>query len=200
MLKSLSPTLQTSSITGTLGVPNGGTGLTSLANYLIPYGNGTGAYSSSSALEFDGTNLITSNNLLINTLTPGGAFNNSLTINSGANSLAGIQLVNNATGSSYNTGVQLNTSGLDGYLSSFNGSMYFQTNGYNIRMVIGASGGISIGTTVDKGSGTLNMAGLIFPQQSASAPTYQKGAIYFDTTLNKLRVGGATGWETITSI
>jgi parallel beta-helix repeat protein len=32
-----------------------------------------------------------------------------------------------------------------------------------------------------------------------SAPAYVKGALYFDTTLNKLRVGGATGWETITS-
>ena len=35
---------------------------------------------------------------------------------------------------------------------------------------------------------------------TASAPAYQKGAVYFDTTLNKLRVGGATAWETITSI
>ena len=34
---------------------------------------------------------------------------------------------------------------------------------------------------------------------TASAPAYVKGAVYFDTTLNKLRVGGATGWETITS-
>jgi hypothetical protein len=44
--------------------------------------------------------------------------------------------------------------------------------------------------------------GLFFPVQAptASAPTYVKGAIYFDTTLNKLMVGGATGWETITSI
>lgn len=33
-----------------------------------------------------------------------------------------------------------------------------------------------------------------------SAPAYIKGGIYFDTTLNKLRVGGATDWETITSI
>ena len=43
--------------------------------------------------------------------------------------------------------------------------------------------------------------GLLFPIQAAtaSAPTYNKGAIYFDTTLNKLRIGGATGWETITS-
>ena len=48
----------------------------------------------------------------------------------------------------------------------------------------------------------LSLNGLMYPQQAptASAPTYVKGAIYFDTTLNKLRVGGATGWETITSI
>ena len=45
-------------------------------------------------------------------------------------------------------------------------------------------------------------SGLIYPQQAttAAAPAYVKGAIYFDTTLNKLRVGGATGWETITSV
>jgi hypothetical protein len=44
--------------------------------------------------------------------------------------------------------------------------------------------------------------GVLFPVQAptASAPTYVKGGIYFDTTLNKLRVGGATAWETITSI
>ena len=34
---------------------------------------------------------------------------------------------------------------------------------------------------------------------TTSAPTYAKGAIYFDTTLNKLRIGGVSGFETITS-
>lgn len=34
---------------------------------------------------------------------------------------------------------------------------------------------------------------------TASAPAYKKGAMYFDTTLNKLRIGGATTWETVTS-
>ena len=50
-------------------------------------------------------------------------------------------------------------------------------------------------------TGNATFAGTITPQQAAtaSAPSYVKGAIYFDTTLNKLRVGGATGWETITS-
>jgi hypothetical protein len=37
------------------------------------------------------------------------------------------------------------------------------------------------------------------PIQYSSAPTYIKGQIYFDTTLNKLRVGGISGWETISS-
>ena len=34
---------------------------------------------------------------------------------------------------------------------------------------------------------------------AAGAPAYVKGAMYFDTTLNKLRIGGATAWETVTS-
>jgi hypothetical protein len=40
-----------------LGVGNGGTGLNSLTAGYIPYGNGTGALSSSSNLYFSGTNL-----------------------------------------------------------------------------------------------------------------------------------------------
>ena len=39
-----------------------------------------------------------------------------------------------------------------------------------------------------------------FQATTAAAPAYVKGGIYFDTTLNKLRVGGATAWETITSL
>jgi hypothetical protein len=48
----------------------------------------------------------------------------------------------------------------------------------------------------------LTTPALVQPIQAptASAPAYVKGAIYFDTTLNKLRVGGASGWETITSV
>ena len=41
---------------------------------------------------------------------------------------------------------------------------------------------------------------LDLPQHpTASAPAYQKGRLYFDTTLNKARIGGATAYETITS-
>ena len=35
---------------------------------------------------------------------------------------------------------------------------------------------------------------------TANAPAYAPGIIYFDLTLNKLRVGGATAYETITSV
>ena len=34
---------------------------------------------------------------------------------------------------------------------------------------------------------------------TASGPAYAKGRLYFDTTLNKARIGGATAYETITS-
>ena len=51
-------------------------------------------------------------------------------------------------------------------------------------------------------NGNLTLTTLLFPQQHATtgAPSYVKGALYFDTTLNKLRVGGATAWETVTSV
>ena len=60
--------------------------------------------------------------------------------------------------------------------------------------------------TIDQTSFSwLNLLGMsknVFPDipQYATAPTYKMGAIYYDTTLNKLRVGGATAWETITSL
>jgi len=46
-----------------------------------------------------------------------------------------------------------------------------------------------------------NAKGVIFPVQAAtaSAPAYVKGGLYFDTTENKLYVGGATAWEKVTS-
>lgn len=66
----------------------------------------------------------------------------------------------------------------------------------------------SSATTGTPGSGTavvgfmeLDANGLAKPLQATTvgAPPYVLGALYFDTTLNKLRVGGATAWETVTS-
>lgn len=51
-------------------------------------------------------------------------------------------------------------------------------------------------------AGQIKITGLLMPVQAttAGAPAYVKGAMYFDTTLNKLRIGGATAWETVTSV
>lgn len=52
------------------------------------------------------------------------------------------------------------------------------------------------------GANQLRTDDVFMLQQAAtvSAPPHVVGGIYFDTTLNKLRVGGASGWETVTSV
>ena len=79
----------------------------------------------------------------------------------------------------------------------------FNTATKTLNLGTGSSSGatnIAIGAT--GGTSTTTVNGYFKPQQAttAGAPAYVKGAIYFDTTLNKLRVGGATAWETITSV
>ncbi len=82
------------------------------------------------------------------------------------------------------------------------------TNGSGATMFFGTSTADSVvlrtnntaALTLDS-SQNAAFAGWIKPRlaTTAGAPAYVKGALYFDTTLNKLRVGGATAWETITS-
>ena len=65
-----------------------------------------------------------------------------------------------------------------------------------------------LGTMAFQDANVVSIAGgaisgtAIAPLQAttAAAPAYVKGTMYFDTTLNKLRVGGATAWETVTSV
>ena len=57
---------------------------------------------------------------------------------------------------------------------------------------------ITGGTT--KAKITSDGAVILIGIATASAPAYVEGGIYYDTTLHKLRVGGAAGWETITSV
>lgn len=47
----------------------------------------------------------------------------------------------------------------------------------------------------------VNVDGLLMPYQrtNATEPSWVNGAVFFNTDLDKLRVGGATGWETVTS-
>jgi hypothetical protein len=207
-----------------LPVNSGGTGLATLATGRVPYGNGTGALSSSGNLTFTGSFLS-----LLGTAAFGASAvrrsdfyfesaNRALTATT-ANLAIG---VTDAMGA--NVGGQIALSGRydssadvlpfgvikgakeNAVSGNFAGYLAFGTSrvdaGFAEAMRISSTQGVSIGNTVDKGAGSLNVSGLIYPQQAttAAAPAYQKGAIYFDTTLNKLRVGGATDWETITSI
>ena len=89
--------------------------------------------------------------------------------------------------------------------------------GPNAQAYDGGNGAIALGNVTAgdgqitiglKNSGFLRMNSAIalfyvpirpITRPTTSAPAYHKGAIYFDTTLNKLCVGGATGWETISS-
>jgi len=80
-------------------------------------------------------------------------------------------------------------------------------NDSNTALIVQQQHASSTGNIVDFKSATtvvssINKNGVFLPVQAAtvSAPTYVKGGIYFDTTLNKLRVGGATAWETCTSV
>ena len=73
----------------------------------------------------------------------------------------------------------------------------------NNEMIFATYNGSSVITQLDIKNGIADFIGnIIKPVQHATtgAPSYVKGAIYFDTTLNKLRVGGATAWETVTSL
>ena len=202
----------TTGVTGTLPVGNGGTGLTSFTANGVMYASSTSALATGSALQFDG------NNLGIKT-TPsawGGNFVGSLELANGT-ALSSFQL--STVSSSYLTTNAYNNGSNWIYKIAFGASQYQQLGGghywftapsgtagntvtFTQAMQIAASGGVSIGNTTDPGTGGLKLSGLMYPQQAttAGAPAYVKGAIYFDTTLNKLRVGGATAWETITSI
>jgi hypothetical protein len=207
-----------------LPVASGGTGLTTLTVNYIPYGNGTSAFASSANLNFNGSFL----NLLGTSAFGASAVRRSSFYFESANRALTATTANLAIGvtDAFGTDVggqialsgkydgtadqipfgiikgakeNANSGNLAGYLA-FGTST--NAGGFAEAMRISSNQGVSIGNTTDKGAGSLNVSGLIYPQQAttAAAPAYQKGAIYFDTTLNKLRVGGATAWETITSV
>ncbi len=56
--------------------------------------------------------------------------------------------------------------------------------------------------TIGVSGGNLATSAVFMPVQAttAGAPAYVLGGMYYDTTLNKLRIGGATAWETVTSV
>jgi hypothetical protein len=95
-------------------------------------------------------------------------------------------------------GITLTTDGNDGILiDDFAGAgISVNSNGAPIELAT-TNGSLEVQV-----NGTSTVSEVFFPQQApnASPPTYVLGGMYFDTTLNKLRIGGATDWETVTSV
>jgi len=56
-------------------------------------------------------------------------------------------------------------------------------------------------TALNTADGSARFSGVVFPVQAptSSAPAYVEGGMYYDVTLHKLMIGGATGWEEVTS-
>lgn len=67
----------------------------------------------------------------------------------------------------------------------------------------GSNGNVIVGATRGelRVQGVSRFAGLMHhaPFTNATEPSYVNGATYFNTDLDKLRIGGAAGWETVTS-
>lgn len=133
----------------------------------------------------------------------------------------------NATGSNFfgNSAGKSFTDNNVGYNNIIIGNYISLPNGYNNAMNIGGvlfgSGfnnyssnplivpingkiGINVVTPTEAldVNGNIKTNGLIKCGQftDGTEPAYSKGAQYFNTTTNKMRIGGATNWETITSI
>jgi hypothetical protein len=74
-----------------------------------------------------------------------------------------------------------------------------------IRLTVSDIGNIGIRTTTPTEAldvnGSIKLSNLLKLGQftTATEPAYVKGASFFNTTLNKMRVGGATAYETVTS-
>ena len=78
-------------------------------------------------------------------------------------------------------------------------------SGADIRFFINADGNVSIGNTNNTHkldvTGNIKLSGIHILGQytTATRPAYVKGAQFFDTTINKMVIGGATAWEEVTS-
>lgn len=128
-----------------------------------------------------------------------------LTASTGSNNTAvGVTALSTTTGSSnvgigVNAGQLISTGSSNVVIGSYTGSAApISATGSNYIVLSDGSGNVR---AYWNGSIAI-FNGTISPvlATTAAAPAYVKGAMYFDTTLNKLRIGGATGWETVTSV
>jgi len=149
---------------GTLGVAAGGTGLTSLTAGYIPYGNGTSAFSSSSNLTFDGTNLYSLGQTILGTGSALGTNLLTLRTDAGASNTPAIVI--------------------DEYGSTL-GSFAFRRTGGTIASPTAttATSIISIlGTTTGDGTTFANTAAIQSLLEATATPTSQPTAFTFAVT------------------
>jgi hypothetical protein len=184
--------------TGQLPTANGGTNLSSFTSGGVVYASSTSALATVSALTFDGTNLVNSQN----TASPIGLVLNNVS----ASTSAGTRLTFKYGGS--NTGYVGNQ--FDG--GDFNNQ--YQANQFHIWLNGAAeqmrltSTGLGIGTTSPSASAILDAQSTTKGVRMPNMTTTQKNAIsspaaglmVFDTTLSKLCVYSGAAWQTITSV
>ena len=186
-----------------LPVANGGTGLTSLTAKYIPYGNGTGAFSSSASFNFDGTKMG------IGTSAP----NSQLEVNGGILATGSVTLNTSSLGlnignaASAQTGsvtgfVVADAGGYGGYNDLIIGPRSDTGNFGNIRFYTGnsertrifSSGGVSIGNTTDPGAGALLVNSTLLVGTTSSAQNIANGFNIINVSAGtQINIGHANG-------
>ncbi len=196
-----------------LSVANGGTGLTSLTAGYIPYGNGTGAFSSSSGLQFSGVNLVQDNTGTARTTHHFGSTGGNLYVGlesstggavfGGSTAYAGILGTDNATPLQFFTNsalrATLDASGrlgvgipspsymLDVYAPNDSTARIrlATTNGYNVFQSSNTGGGTWVGT--ESSSGGVLMSGT--PAYASVITSTVSAPLCFGTnTIERMRI------------
>jgi len=210
MLKVANSVIDASRITGVLPVVNGGTGVTSFgtgvatalgvntgtAGAFVVNGGALGTPSSGTVTNLTGTASININGTVGVTTPAAGAFTT-------LSSAGGTNTVPRAFSSTATPDAD-HADFLNAFNTTSDNALRIGTTassgGVILQAVAFTASATKLPIRLNPDGGNVTFGGLLFPVQSSSAPSYVKGAIYFDTTLNKLRVGGASGWETITSV
>ena len=171
-------------IVGTITVPQGGTGLTSLTAGYIPYGNGTSAFGSSANMTFNGTTFTLANDASIS----------GLTVGKGGGSVSSNTVVGYQAGYSNTTGINNTAIGYQAGYSNTTGTNltlvglqagYANTTGYN-NTFIGVTAGKNTTTGASNTAvGTtdgVNGATLQSNTTGASNSAFGNGALALNST------------------